>query len=155
MPNARAVDPETAIVAKRALGLWKTFSGARGVPSDALPVFWHDTVPELYQELLHDVNAKAVVDITPGSGVLALEALRKGIKYVGLAKNEAHSHFLDETLCWKIVRECKLPENVFDAELATEWAAIVKTEEKKEEPEEVSLDVDGEVIEEASASDVE
>ena len=53
------------------------------------------------------------------------------------------------------MRECKLPENVFDAELATEWAAIVKTEEKKEEPEEVSLDVDGEVIEEASASDVE
>ena len=75
----------------------------------AVPLFWCETKSEeLWQELLQAHNAGAVVDVTPGSGVLAAACLALGIEYLGIATCSVHQQWLcnnaDRMSCQQIVK---------------------------------------------------
>ena len=60
------------------------------------PLFWAERKPvQLFKTLFEDLNAQAVVDLTPGSGTAAKAAVELGLSYVGVALNAFHAHWLD------------------------------------------------------------
>lgn len=58
------------------------------------PVFFHAMPQTLYEELLSMTPLRAVLDLTPGDGALALSAYRSGLLYVGLVFSEIHKELL-------------------------------------------------------------
>ena len=50
-----------------------------------VPMFWGETKSDVtWNQLLDEVNADCVVDVTPGSGVLASACMARGTPYLGL-----------------------------------------------------------------------
>ena len=47
-----------------------------------------------WEMLLDEFNVKAVIDVTPGSGLLASASMSRGVHYVGLALNKEHMAWL-------------------------------------------------------------
>ena len=67
--------------------------------SSGQPLFWAERKPiEFWQSLFRNLDAKVIIDCTPGSGTAARAALEMGIQYFGLARNERHSFFLCNVL---------------------------------------------------------
>lgn len=61
------------------------------------PLFWQECKPiSFWMALLNDLNAKAVFDLTPGSGALAEAAMAAGIQYHGTCRTPRCSHHLIE-----------------------------------------------------------
>jgi len=59
------------------------------------PLFWAERKPpQLFKTLFQDLGAKAVVDLTPGSGTAAKAAAELGLSYVGVARNACHADWL-------------------------------------------------------------
>ena len=74
-----------------------------------MPVFWRETKSKaLWQELLVAHNTGAVVDVTPGIGVLANACLAQGIEYLGITSCSVHQQWLcnnaDRLACQQIVK---------------------------------------------------
>ena len=64
-----------------------------------MPLFWQERKsPKLWRQILEDLDAKSVFDLTPGSGSCARACLDAGIEYVGLALNAPHSAWLQGLL---------------------------------------------------------
>jgi hypothetical protein len=71
--------------------------------SDAIttgvPMFWQETKPaSLWTQVLGDLKAKVVVDLSPGSGVLASACLELGIPYFGMCQNAMHMQWLTNVI---------------------------------------------------------
>ena len=63
--------------------------------SVGMPLFWQERKScTFWQALFKDVNAKAVFDLTPGSGQCARAAMEMGLNYACLARNAEHSSWL-------------------------------------------------------------
>ncbi len=70
------------------------FASAGGIP-----LFWQDRKPvSFWKKLFTDMQAKCVVDLTPGAGLAARAALERGIPYLGLARTAEHSQWLGNVL---------------------------------------------------------
>ncbi len=64
-----------------------------------VPLFWGERkTVKMWAQILEDVDAKAVYDLTPGTGALASACLIAGITYVGVARNADHRQWLDTLL---------------------------------------------------------
>ena len=50
----------------------------RGRADPLAPLFWHPDHPTLLAEVLRAVNAKCVLDLTPGDGAVAMTSARRG-----------------------------------------------------------------------------
>ena len=60
-----------------------------------LPLYWGERKPvELWSDLFFCVDAKFVVDFSPGSGCAARACLELGIEYRGICRNELHQSWL-------------------------------------------------------------
>ena len=60
-----------------------------------IPLFWQDRKPvSLWKKLFDDVQARCVVDLTPGAGLAARAALDRGIPYLGITRTLAHGQWL-------------------------------------------------------------
>ncbi len=66
-----------------------TEEGGKTTPCSE-PVFFHAAPLVFHEEMLHDYNLAALVDLTPGDGMRALAAIKSRIPYVGVAFGEAH-----------------------------------------------------------------
>eukprot|EP00438_Fugacium_kawagutii_P017120 Skav204436 [mRNA] locus=scaffold1093:205958:209098:+ [translate_table: standard] len=66
--------------------------------SELVPVFFHDSPPVVAQEILHYLQAKMVVDLTPACGNHAFECLRKRVPYLGICLSERHRDLLMKKL---------------------------------------------------------
>ena len=66
----------------------------RGAGGSMVPVFYHDRCAVVAEELVHYLQAKAVIDLTPGCGNWALQCLRKRIPYLGVALSDRHKDLL-------------------------------------------------------------
>ena len=69
-----------------------------------MPLFWTERKPiDLWIDLLFCLDAKMVVDLSPGSGVAARAAMHHNIEYIGSCSNETHarsmSNVLDREAC--------------------------------------------------------
>ena len=98
----------------------KIFDADRG-----MPLYWQERKPvDLWADLLSSLDAKLVVDLSPGSGSAGRAAMRLGINYVAACREEAHaswvSHILDREACELIVK-AKSP--LFEQDLAN----LIKT----------------------------
>ena len=63
------------------------------------PLFWTERkTPAFWKELLKDLNATSVFDVTPGSGQCARACMQAGIQYSCLAKNAEHGSWLINVL---------------------------------------------------------
>ena len=61
-------------------------------------VFYHAMPGSFYDELLAAMPLKAVLDLTPGDGALALCAYKRNIVYTGMALSDTHSTMLMKRL---------------------------------------------------------
>lgn len=82
-------------------------------PSGQQPMHYESMLPQVYEELIHRVCAKAVIDLTSKDGVLATVCLLAGVPYLGLTFGSAHSDALKARLS-------KVMFNKFVDERATE-----------------------------------
>ena len=65
----------------------------------ALPIFWQERkAVSFWRALLGDLYVGAVVDVTPGSGVLAQACLLEGWPYLAIPKTAAHASFMHNKL---------------------------------------------------------
>jgi len=56
-------------------------------------MFWGETKSvATWEILLAEMNAKMVIDLTPGSGALASACMSRGLPYVGMVRD--HHHFV-------------------------------------------------------------
>jgi len=64
-----------------------------------VPLFWSESKGvSTWIQLLSDVNADCVVDLTPGSGLLATACLHIGKPYLGMVANATHLNWLTNVL---------------------------------------------------------
>ena len=111
-----------------------------------MPLYWQERKPvELWEDLLLSIDAKMVVDLTPGSGAAGRAAMRLGISYVAACRQESHaswlSNILDREACELIVK-AKSP--LFEQNLAslikTHFAEVLAQMGRQANAQEVSDD---------------
>ena len=62
---------------------------------DSIPLFWNESKgTEFWNMWLDSFDKKAVIDLSPGSGQLALAALGKGVQYLGVLTDVPHLSWL-------------------------------------------------------------
>ena len=66
------------------------------------PVFFHSHPVELYEDICSAFELKAIIDLTPGDGNLAMLAFRKNLIYTGLCMTDVHCTLLMKNLEDKI-----------------------------------------------------
>ena len=72
-----------------------------------------------YAELMHSFWAKMVIDLTPGDGRFAFEALKARVGYLGITFTAEHSQFLEEHLLDLMKLEmCDSASPLFNSEYA-------------------------------------
>ena len=72
----------------------KIFDGGRG-----MPLYWQERKPvEFWKDILHCLDARTVIDMSPGSGAAGRACLRLGIQYTAACRSAAHSSWLANVL---------------------------------------------------------
>ena len=80
----------------------------------ACPLLWQERkTPVFGGNLLSDLEAKAVFDLTPGAGSCGRACLHLGILYACLAKNQEHSWWLQNVLA--VTSICELESALFQS----------------------------------------
>ena len=94
----------------------KWVSGCAGVP-----LFWGETKSsKFFVQVLSDTTAKAVVDVSPGSGALAQACMELGIPYFGMCANQQHLTWLTNVLDRAALRWiCQTGTFLYQEDLAT------------------------------------
>lgn len=120
LPLISAADKETVLGKPPAVPPTKIFDADRG-----MPLYWQERKPvDLWEDLLASIDAKMVVDLSPGSGAAGRAAMRLGISYVAACREESHASWLsnifDREACELIVK-AKSP--LFEQNLAS----LIKT----------------------------
>lgn len=69
-------------------------SGPAAVDSPAEPMNFESMVPAIWEEMIHRVSAKAVLNLTEADGVLATVCLEAGVPYLGISFGASHSEAL-------------------------------------------------------------
>ena len=83
------------------------------------PVCFHSMPGAFYAELMHSFWAKMVIDLTPGDGRFAFEALKARVGYLGITFTAEHSQFLEEHLLDLMKLEmCDSASPLFNSEYA-------------------------------------
>jgi hypothetical protein len=91
-----------------------------------VPMFWGETKSvATWHQLLEEVQAHAVVDLTPGSGVLASACMQRGTPYVALVANTHHltwlTNVVDRNSCKYM---CTTGNFLYQEDLATLLAEL-------------------------------
>ena len=94
------------------------------------PVFFHEAPSVLASELIHYVQARAVVDLTPGSGHWALQCIRSRIPYCGVCMTDAHKDLLFKKLVSRTLTAMTdaSEEELFDAGFAKELKDLTQNQ---------------------------
>ena len=83
-----------------------------------IPCFHHEKTVELYEELIHHVDADVVVVGSPATGNMALAMLNMGRKGLLLARNDAHAEVINDRITRHILSESMKPNNEFTLQRA-------------------------------------
>ena len=112
-----------------------------------MPLYWQELKPVVWwEDILHCLDAKIVVDLSPGSGSVGRACLRLGIEYLACCRTEHHSSWLanvlDRESCELIVtNQSPLFEQDLSVMLKTHFSDVldqlnVQKQAKDTEPEE-------------------
>ena len=67
--------------------------------TEGVPLLWQESKSlEVWVQLLKDVHGEMVIDLSPGSGVLATACLQLGIPYLGIVSNVTHVTWLTNVM---------------------------------------------------------
>lgn len=96
---------------------------------ELVPCFFHEGPAILAAELAHFVCARAIVDLTPGSGHWGLHAVRHRVPYVGVCLTECHKTLLHKKLVSRTLSCMADPqeEMLFDAAFAKEIKGLTES----------------------------
>ena len=62
---------------------------------DGVPLFWNESkTKEFWREWINMFDIKTVVDLSPGTGQLAIAVLSQGVQYIGVTTHERHMSWL-------------------------------------------------------------
>jgi len=66
-------------------------------PAGGIPLFWQERKPtSFWKKLYGDLQARCVVDLTPGGGLAARAALDVGLPYLGFTRTAEHGQWLGQ-----------------------------------------------------------
>ncbi len=67
--------------------------------SSGVPLFWLETKSqEFWAQLCEELSIKCIVDLSPGSGLLAQSCMAAGVQYFGVCATSQHLHWLSNVL---------------------------------------------------------
>ena len=90
-----------------------------------VPLFWQEKKPVmLWEDILTSLDAKMVVDLSPGSGGAGRACLRKSIPYVAACRTDAHRTWLGNVLDREA---CELIATNESPLFETDLAELIKT----------------------------
>ena len=90
-----------------------------------VPVFWQEKKPaEFWEDIVVMLDAKMVVDLSPGSGAVGRACLRKSILYVAACGSDAHRTWLGNALDREA---CELVTTEKSPLFETDLAELIKT----------------------------
>ncbi len=72
----------------------ETHAADKRLDTDVVPVAYHGTTEIFWEEILHDFDAVAVLDLSGTDGVLATACLAAEVPYLGIVFTEEHKAFL-------------------------------------------------------------
>ena len=100
---------------------------------EMVPVFYHEAPSVLASELIHYCQARAVIDLTPGSGHWALHCIRARIPYCGVCMTDAHRDLLSKKLVSRTLTAMTdaSEEELFDAGFAKEMKDLTQNQNDK------------------------
>ena len=108
---------------------------------ELVPAFYHEAPMVLAEELAHYVQARCIVDLSPGSGHWALHSVRRRIPYVGICMTDVHKNLLQKKLISRCLTCMADPqeESLYDATFAKHLKALSEPaagdeEKDKEKP---------------------
>ena len=78
-------------------------------PQQEIVCFHHEKTVELYEEIIHHVDADFVVVGAPGSGNMAMAMLNMGVKGLLLTRNDAHTEMINDRITQHILAESLKP----------------------------------------------
>ena len=109
---------------------------SEGEDDDNVIIAHHQLPGKVYANHFHSTWAKSIIDLTPGTGVQALVALKEGLGYLGLTHNEIQQNYIYMFLKEQVLLLMKDPEsrfyNLSYAKLVSEEASKKKVVVKKD-----------------------
>ena len=97
-PNCRRAGDKRSVVVGQRVGRQVPRQGVYDT-SGGQPLFWGERKsPALWARMLTDLDAKSVVDLTPGSGACARACLTLGVPYLGLVRSAEHASWLQNVM---------------------------------------------------------
>ena len=92
-----AVEDKLKIFSEKAGDLPQKWLDA--VVGGGVPMFWQESKSvQAWGQVLTDVNADMVIDVSPGSGILATACMMLGIPYLGMVSNATHLSWLTNVI---------------------------------------------------------
>ena len=141
LPLISASDKEKVLGKPSAARPTKIFDADRG-----MPLYWQERKPvELWEDPLWSLDAKMVVDLSPGSGAAGRAAMRLGISYQACCREEAHAswlaNILDREACELIVKaRSPLFEQHLASMIKTHFAEVLEQMDQQAKAKEPSDD---------------
>ena len=87
--------------------------------TDMEPAFWHGRPPTLYHELIHSYQLKAIVDLSPGDGTLAVLCCKLRVPYLGFTLTDVHTELVKHyCLQQLLVAACTEGDKLYEPDLA-------------------------------------
>jgi hypothetical protein len=85
------------------------------------PLFWAERKSKkFWGQFLFDLDAKAVIDMTPGSGACARGCMDMGINYTCIVRSPEHGSWLQNVLDRHCLQNiCETGQPLFEQDLAT------------------------------------
>ena len=110
------------------------FECDRGVPL----YYWGERKPALlWSDLFFCVDAKFVVDFSPGSGSAARACMELGIEYRGICRNELHQSWLanvsDRDACCIVTQQTPLFEQDLSEMIKKHFQDVLEQGEEREQ----------------------
>ena len=90
-----------------------------------VPVFWQEKKPvEFWEDIIEKVDAKMVVDLSPGSGSVGRACMRNGVQYVAVCGSESHRKWVCNALDREACELITIENSPFHE---TDLAALIQT----------------------------
>ena len=95
------------------------------VAEHGVPMFWQEKKPaEFWEDIIVMLDAKMVIDLSPGSGSVGRACLRKSVQYVAACGSDKHQKWLGNALDCEA---CELITNEKSPLFETDLAALIQT----------------------------
>lgn len=77
-----------------------------------------------YEELIHSLNLKGIIDLSFGDGLFAKACISLRVPYFGVAMTDAHvKHGVDEVVAWQLELLRTEGQDMYDAQCANDYKA--------------------------------